>query len=275
VLWVDEELGDDLADRLNVLKVEPDLVEELFLAYQFPGWKMEDPDPQEWNIMVRSIMPDLVVFDTATDMLSEADLDENKGVEVTRWVKKYCEPPKRVGAAVVVLDHTTKQGTAEGRGYAVGSRAKKAKAKVQYELETKEGFSKNDVGKVFVTEKKNTISAAIPRRRKIIIGGSPFSFNVREATPTASESGASPENEQRIRIDVQRVLQEAPEELTSRQIRDLVRGKNAAIDYALKEMSQSPLWGIVAEPLGRSVIYRLVQQEGAPDGVQPADSEGS
>src|SRR3989442_491194 len=116
--------------------------------------------------LAEAIDPALVVYDTATDMLSAAGLDENSGKDVTQWVKAYPEQARRLGIAQIVCDHTAKGGDT-----AVGSRAKRAKAKVQYHLKAGDRGDENTVGTLTVTLTKNTPGNHLPAERLFRIGG--------------------------------------------------------------------------------------------------------
>src|SRR5262249_22261049 len=156
-----EELGEKvIAERLVALGADPDMVERRFAYFPFPSWQVKPPGgPRDIALhrgLLQALRPllKLVVYDTATDSLSEAQLDENSGVDVTTWVKSYPEQARSAGAAQLVLDHTTKDG-AVGR-HAVGSRAKRAKAKVQYAMRTTARFDRTSSGRVLIELTKNT-----------------------------------------------------------------------------------------------------------------------
>lgn len=190
VVYFDEELGQSvIAERLLALEADPALIEARFVYAPFPSWQVmradevrrriaaqngtplvDDPDLH--RDFLKACRPTLVVYDTATDILSEADLDENSGVDVTKWVKTYPEEARKVGAAQLVLDHVGKS----DKQTAVGSRAKRAKAKVQYKLARKKRFSTSEVGEIELTVMKNTRGADIPHERKFEIGGDPFAL---------------------------------------------------------------------------------------------------
>jgi hypothetical protein len=179
VVWFDEELGlEELVRRLHALGAEPDVIEARFAYYPFPSWNMEREHVAGHAFILQRIQPALVVYDTATDMLVSAELDENSGVDVTRWVKDYPEQARRLGITQLVLDHTGKQAE---RG-AVGSRAKRAKAKVQYYLKVIEPSDATTAGKLEITREKNTRGAPLPKRRIFIAGGTPFQFEETEDT---------------------------------------------------------------------------------------------
>jgi hypothetical protein len=175
VVYFDEELGRDaIAQRLIDLGADPDVVEKQFVYCPFPSWQIgssaEPTEPDMHRDALRALKGDLqlVVYDTVTDALAEAGMDENSGVDVTRWVKAYPEEARKLGAAALVLDHTGKS----NGDTAVGSRAKRAKAKVQFKLKSSGRFDRDTTNEVVVTLKKNTSGAVgIPDRRVFKVGG--------------------------------------------------------------------------------------------------------
>jgi hypothetical protein len=88
VLWSDEELGvKTIADRLLDLGATPEEIEDRLIYLAFSDWTMSEEDRVSWNTLLAVAKPDLVVFDTATDHLVSAGLDEDKGGPVTAWVR--------------------------------------------------------------------------------------------------------------------------------------------------------------------------------------------
>jgi hypothetical protein len=167
VCYLDAELGRDIiVQRLVALGADPAQVDGGLDYLAFPALAMADA--AAWAIEAEARRWDLAVFDPATDFLANAGIDENAGDQVTEWIKTFPEAVIRHGGTVLVADHVVKSG--ESRGYPIGSRAKKAKAKVGYELTLKELFDGQTVGEVLVVRSKNTISAPIPRRRSMAVG---------------------------------------------------------------------------------------------------------
>jgi hypothetical protein len=261
VLWVDEELGEHaLAERLLALGVSPETVERNFVFFCDPAW-LRQADAREdrarWDALVARVKPALVVVDTATDALSVAGMDENSGVEVTRWIKNFCEPARRRGSAVLVLDHVPKSG--ESRGYAIGSRAKKAKAKVQYELKTLRPFDRDSVGLVRVNRVKNSLGARIDATRTFRVGGEVDALDretfVFEPANAADEAAATAGGAAALRQRIRPVLREHGP-LSVSQVRAMVTGGAAAIAAELAEMVEDGNEPVSARREGRSVLYR-------------------
>jgi AAA domain len=264
VVWIDEEMGvDTAARRLALLGADPDLVERNFVYFPYPAWFQDKAnDLARWDRFLQLVKPvGLLVVDTATDALAEAELDENKGIDVTAWVKAFCEPARRVGAAALVLDHVPKSGSSGG--YAVGSRAKKAKAKVQYELDTKKPFDVYTVGLVRATRTKNGLGADIPKKRDYRIGGTVDdeteveSFTIEQDSGLAATLATDGSVELRDKI-VKEIREHGP--LTTSQIKQLVTGNSARISKMLAELNESALFSVKARKEGKSVVYEWVPE---------------
>lgn len=263
VLWVDEELGgQELGGRrLTALGATPEEVEYNFLYYPFPGWNFEDEQKEAWEQLVTLAKPDLVVFDTATDMLTEADLDENKGKDVTAWVKAYCEPPTREGAATLVLDHTGKADGGTPGKHAVGSRGKRAKAKVQFALISKERYDRNTLGRIEVLLTKNTLGAELPKERSFKVGGDGESNFVFESVASIRDA-ANTELLTEI-VDFLREHKEA--DFSQTQMVQAINGPAAKVRDALKWMSSKDSTFPVKVTLGARNALRYSYDSTAED----------
>jgi hypothetical protein len=257
VVWFDEELGlKVLAERLTALGADPAVVERGFAYFPFPSWEMTPEHVAGHAELLKRIRPALVVYDTATDCLTAASLDENSGPDVTRWVKAYPEQARRLDITQLVLDHTGKDA---GRG-AVGSRAKRAKAKVQYLFKTEKRGDAETVGEVRITLEKNTRGARIPGDRLFRIGGGdnePGGFTFEEI-----EDHTAAEKKQRGRTKIRERIERALQEhgpLTQTNLADLVSGKKADVIAVAKELADNPLvYGVRSRPDGRSIVYEWV-----------------
>ncbi|MGH2926224.1 MAG: AAA family ATPase [Solirubrobacterales bacterium] len=270
VVWVDEEIGvDSISERLLALGADPDLVETNFLYFPYPGWgAAQAEDAERWQTLIAADRPDLVVFDTCTDVLAEADIDENSGLEVTRWIKAYCEPPRRVGAAVLILDHIVKGGSNKSRGYAIGSRAKKAKCKIQYQIEPIKPFDQDVVGKVKVVREKLGVSARIPEERYFEIGPGQdgifvFEPGSAEAPAKAKRAAKSAEAGRRRRDRILKLLRdEHPERRKKTWIRERVSGDPGDISNDLAEMVDGDKWPV---DIDNESNYGFTPPDSAPE----------
>lgn len=265
VVWTDEELGvDTVAERLLALGATPDLIESNLVYLPYPGWQAERGDVNAWIDLVRASRPSLVVIDTATDALAEAGVDENSGAEVTKWVKAYCEPPRRIGAAVLVLDHVPKSDRGARSGYAVGSRAKKAKAKLQFSLSKREDFTADTTGIVRVILDKNSFGLPIEPTRSFRVGGEGGRFVIEPASPAeaADADGAfdeSPEERrERVRTEQREkavvAIQEAGR-INTTELRKAVGGNAQALTASVKALVEDDDFPVRVDPEARGTVY--------------------
>jgi hypothetical protein len=253
VAWFDEELGAvEITRRLLALGADPDLVERRFAYFEYPGWGMKKPreqDPEGHAALLAELLPDvqLVVYDTATDALAEAELDENYGIDVTRWVKAYPERARQLGVAQLVLDHTTKESGGKPGKHAVGSRAKRAKAKVQYAMRTAKPYDQGHVGRIEVTLTKNTRGALIAKQRAFECGGDGHgSFVWQELEPDAKELLAQVE-EDRLTERIMAVLEEVgPEGLSGSKVWERVGGNKTGLLRRMAELAGSDVFDVSA-----------------------------
>jgi hypothetical protein len=247
VLWVDEELGaKDIGERLRALGADPEVVTKLFVYEAFPSYTFCEDDLRAWAHELNTLQPELVVFDTATDMLVSAGMDENKGADVTAWVKAFPEVVRSVGATSVVLDHTGKDGQV-GK-HAVGSRSKRAKAKVQYGLNCEKRYDRTKQGEVTVTLTKNTLGAVLDAKRSFSVGGDGegnFTWEPIVLT-SAMQRHVDGDLDRRNRI-VALLRDIQPEALSGNQINDRISGTKAKVSAALAELVDSDLWPVKAK----------------------------
>lgn len=262
VAWFDEELGKVfLVRRLLALGADPDVIEAKFAYFDFPNMAKDDADRHDMTL--RAIAPALVVYDTATDMLTAAGLDENSGSEVTAWVKAFPERARQLGITQVVCDHTAK-----GGDRSVGSRAKRAKAKVEYFFEAEERGDENTVGRLRVTLKKNTPGNKLPQERIFAIGGDGnggFVFDLLEQRASSTPAGRKVAKRDAVREQIERVL-EAHGELNQSQLVSLTDGARSIVMEVAKSMATEPhVSGVASYPDGRSIKYRWVGKAALPE----------
>ncbi len=181
VAYIDAELGEaEIVRRLLLLGCSADLVDTHLDYLDFPSWQMTDE--KAWDAICAERQWDIVVFETASDFLADAGMSENEGLDVTEWVKAFPERVRVHGGTAIVSDHVRKDGITNG--YAVGSRAKKAKTKVGFEVRVVQSYDSDHAGIIQVDRTKNTLSAPVPKTRKLAIG--PIdgfgTFDIRDAT---------------------------------------------------------------------------------------------
>lgn len=96
----------------------------------------------------------LVVIDGVTEGLTMHGLDLRDNTDIAKWLELLIRPLQRRGAAVLQLDHVTKD--REGRGrYAIGAQHKLAGIDVAYSLRVLEPFGRGVSGSVRVDVEKD------------------------------------------------------------------------------------------------------------------------
>ena len=169
VVFIDEESGaESISELLKGMGVDPDIVDKHVHYFPFPA--IDRAGNAELLAYVDQLKPALVMFDSLTDMLSVAGLDENSGNEVTLWM---LEVPQAIARreyqpAVILVDHVTKD-TANVK-YSVASRAKKAKSDVLWLVDKQAEFSKTKTARVDLVLHKNR-PGVLPKRVSFIVGG--------------------------------------------------------------------------------------------------------
>lgn len=89
--------------------------------------------------------PSLIVIDANTEALSLHGLDSNNGNDWSKLMSLLVYPLRDTGAAVVLLDHVTKDRDSRGR-FAIGTGHKLASVDVAYTLETIKPFGRGSEG---------------------------------------------------------------------------------------------------------------------------------
>jgi len=147
VVLLDEEAGRELVtEKLLALGATPALLDPARLVYaEFPARAWDAADRRGLAALLGEVRPALVGFDSAGAFLAQAGLRENDAPDVTALYKGVLLPAARTsGAAVVVLDHVTKQEDA-GR-YARGSGAKLGLVDVAFMVEPITPFTRTASG---------------------------------------------------------------------------------------------------------------------------------
>jgi AAA domain len=239
VLWIDKEMGRALlAERLLTLRVPDEVVEERFIYCEFPTLDRSRESVALFQALIQTRKPTLMVIDAQTEVLADADLNENSGTDIEKWSKDYLAPARRIEATTVMLDHTGH----EEADRAVSSRQKGAAAKVEYAVRKTRDFDRSTVGTVTIYRKKNTAAADIPEVQSYRIGGSPFTFEqveqlTRIAEDTARQDSGDDPKAQILRRVAEYVRDHAGDEgLTTTAIRKEVGGMSASVTEALKTL---------------------------------------
>lgn len=194
VLYLDEEGGDELVtERLGLLGADPETVDRLFHYFPFPQRKWEQADLDALCEAIETAKESgplaLGVFDSLPDFLAAADQDENSSMEVTAFVHKILTPFRDHGAALLVLDHLTRQNEGDKKKrsrYSRGSGAKLAKAHLAILVEASEEFTKTKSGRLKLWRTKDRRGhTPLPRLSDmplvLEVAVSPGSISIKEA----------------------------------------------------------------------------------------------
>lgn len=169
VLYIDEESGiDAVAGLLLAMGAKPAVIDEYVHYFPFPGIDTDAyPALLAYADMVQ---PAMVAFDSLTDMLTVANLDENSGNQVTTWMLDVATALARrdYAPSVVLIDHVPKD--AENVRYSVASRAKKAKSDVLWFVRKLSDFDQERTAKVELERHKNR-PGVLPKKTTYTIGG--------------------------------------------------------------------------------------------------------
>ena len=138
--------------RLLALGCSPAQIAEWF-RYVRPHEPLTDPARADLDDVL-SHQPDLVVIDGVTEALTIFGLDLNDNADSARFYELLPRPIVRNGAAVLLIDHVTKDRESRGR-YAIGAQHKLAGVDVAYGLEVVEPFGRGRDGLVKVTVAKD------------------------------------------------------------------------------------------------------------------------
>ena len=146
ILYIDEENNArKQAARLKAMGAEPAEIDRLFHYRQSPGLSLDEDSIADLVADTDAIKPALVVFDSWADFLALEGLNENDSVDVTKWILNAVYPLRDWGAAVLLIDHVTKDG--EGKG-GRGSGAELAKLDAAYKVEPRKLFDRDTTGTV-------------------------------------------------------------------------------------------------------------------------------
>lgn len=154
VLMLDEEGGAEMtAEKLIALGATDDDAARLHYC-PFPARTWTAADIAGLGHTMSHVRPDLVLADSAAAFLARAGLDENSAADVTRFWQNVLVPLGREhGAAVLVIDHDTKNG-AQSR-FSRGSGAKLAASDVMIKVELIKAFSRTENGVLRLTVTKD------------------------------------------------------------------------------------------------------------------------
>jgi KaiC/GvpD/RAD55 family RecA-like ATPase len=149
VLWIDYEAYGDIqpiAERFAMSGADPHMLNEmLFICAPKDGVRQTHHD--QWFNLIREQKISLVVVDSYGEMIARAALDENRDADVANLNAKSLKPLSGQGAAVVIIDHTTKSGSLE---WSAGSKRKRAYAMSVSTNDEEHGFTDRENGHAMI-----------------------------------------------------------------------------------------------------------------------------
>lgn len=154
VLWLDHENGPrETLARLHALGLTDEEVGRGFL-YLAPVEALTPASTGYLAAVVEEHRPVLVVVDSYTASLALHGCDDNRGVEIERHAREVLRPLRATEAAVVLLDHVTKNPANRGR-YSIASERKVGGADVHLSFEVASAFGRGRRGVVHVLTQKD------------------------------------------------------------------------------------------------------------------------
>lgn len=175
VVYMDEENGPEvIGERLAALGADPTLVSERFHYFPFESRSWSKPDLAAFAAMLAQFDPALVVVDSLADFLVEADKDEDKAKDVTKFIRSILGPVRDQGGTLILLDHVIKaaeQADSGGRKkrsrYGRGSGSKLGKVDAAFLLDVTKPFDVFTSGQIVLWKTKDRRGrVALPDIRK-------------------------------------------------------------------------------------------------------------
>lgn len=251
VLWIDWEGGKrPTARRLAAMGA----TEEDFSCLHYSPFPRLTADRNGLDVVLRRLeeMPGaLVVFDSASKALAAAGLDENSTPDATKWTTEVVMPLREV-ATVIVIDHVPKSAT-RTTPYPRGAGSKLADTEVFWYVEAEEKFSREQIGRVLLTLHKDREGILPPQGVRFEVGDGAGKLPVKQI-PVDDASG--PSSARKARDAVLDVLRRHDgEELTGRQITELVGGKAATAREALRDLAADPSAPVSARPGEKNAVH--------------------
>jgi hypothetical protein len=232
VLYVDfEDSPASVVGRLLAIGANRDAVLERFV-YVRPDEPLVEAAVREFKAACHGVT--LAILDGVTEALTLHGLDLASNTDVAKWLDKLPRPLARAGAAVLMIDHVTKDREQRGR-YAIGAQHKLAGVDCAYAVKVLEPFARGRDGKVHITVTKDRPghvrgSAVDGRVADVLLTSSPDG-GVTVTVQSAAESSPATFRPTVLMERVSRAVEEHPG-LSKRAIRDAVRGRAKHVDLA-------------------------------------------
>ncbi len=213
-------------------------VDRTAILERFHYIRPDEPlDARAWSALepILDQHPGLAVIDGVTEALTLHGLDLESNADVARWLALLPRRLVTAGAAVLTIDHVTKDKETRGR-YAIGAQHKLAGVAVAYKLTVIDPFGRGREGRVKVTVTKDRPGYVRQHAEAGHVADmrlssrSDGSVRVNFEPPTAASPTFRPT------ALMQKIFQAVEQDpgLTKSAIRTTVNGKNDAKDLALE-----------------------------------------
>ncbi len=249
-----EDRLDTAVRRLVALGARPDDIRARF-RYVTPTFAIVGGGVPT-NVLEASIGADLVIIDSMGEALAHDQLDQNKDDEVSAWMSRVARRLADGGAAVLIIDHVTKDSEHRGR-WAIGSQRKLAAIDgASYMVNTVKALSRTDAGHLVVKCSKDRLGnyqhGSTVAEVRMTPDGDEIGVVV---TPPASSGPDGGELLTGYMERISRFLEEMGA-MSGRAIEATVSGKGTHIRTALRQLVE--LGHVQVEGQGRGVIHRMV-----------------
>lgn len=188
ILMLDEETGPrQVADLLRSMGAAAEMVDQqlYYTAFNDLPWKADDIDHLAQVCIAWK--PALTIFDSASEMLASAGIDENKPAEVTNFYKLVLRPvAAKHRSAVLLLDHDAKEQPGKVSRYARGTTAKLASPDVSIKLYPLHAFSRSQDGALGLMVSKDRLGG-LHRYYSIRVTASPLALHFTKTSATEVE----------------------------------------------------------------------------------------
>jgi hypothetical protein len=203
-------------------------------------------------------VPDLIVLDGVNAAMTMLGLKLTDNKDVTEFSQRILRPLKRTGAAVLTVDHVTKD--REGRGnYAIGAQAKRADIDgAAFLIDASKPFGRGLTGKLRITVSKDRpghVRAIAANARyagtAVLVSHEDGSISAAIETPdTKTAEEKEPFRPTELMERVSRYLESHPEGATGNRVKENVTGKKEWVGYALNRLADEGY--ITREPAPRN-----------------------
>lgn len=237
IAYIDFEAGaPELVERLRALGISPEMINEQ-VAYFAPAEPLTNLNRSDLDAVLAR-QPALIVIDGVTEALTLHGLDLEKNADVARWLELLPRPAVRSGAAVLLLDHVTKDREARG-AYSLGAGHKLAGVDVAYSLSVIEPFGRGRRGAAAVKVRKDRPGHVRAHADGDYVATMRLISDPTDGAVTISlEPPGATEGDFRPTVLMQRLseaIEQAPG-MGKREVRDSVPGKNSAKDRAMRKL---------------------------------------